>query len=60
MKEYVVTWDIEVTANSPEEAAKQALEIQRDKTSTATVFKVWDDIDCHTVDLEEKRKEPAQ
>ena len=38
--EYTVKWEIQVEATSPEAAARQALEIQRDVTSTATVFEV--------------------
>lgn len=38
--EYTVKWEIQVEATSPEAAARQALEIQRDFTSTATVFEV--------------------
>ena len=37
---YQVTWTIELEADSPEEAARYALEIQRDEASTATVFVV--------------------
>lgn len=37
---YTVTWDIDIDADSPEEAAKLALEIQRDPNSTATYFSV--------------------
>lgn len=40
MREYMVHWSIELTADSPEEAARQALEIQRDPDSLATVFHV--------------------
>ena len=40
MNEYTINWTIEVDANSPEEAANQALEIMRDPDSTATVFEV--------------------
>ena len=40
--EYTVKWEIQVEANSPEAAARQALEIQRDFTSTATVFEIYD------------------
>ena len=52
MKTYLVTWEIEIDADSPEAAAQKALRIQRDETSIATVFKVWgeDGIDT-TVDL---------
>lgn len=38
MSEYLVTWAINVEADSPEEAAELALEIQRDPESIATVF----------------------
>jgi len=40
MKLYRVTWVIDLEADSPEEAARKALEIQRDPDSTATVFEV--------------------
>lgn len=39
-KQYLVTWVIDLEASSPEEAAKLALEIQRDKTSEALAFTV--------------------
>jgi flavin-binding protein dodecin len=37
---YRVIWIIDLDAESPEEAAKEALEIQREPGSTATVFEV--------------------
>jgi len=40
--EYLVTWDIEINADSPEEAARKALEIHRDPSSLATVFMIGD------------------
>jgi len=40
MTKYNVTWEIDVEADSVEEAALQALEIQRDPAGTATVFEV--------------------
>ena len=40
MKEYTVTWTIEVCADSPEEAATEALAIQRDPDSEATCFEI--------------------
>ena len=40
--EYVVTWIIELDAESPEEAAKLALAIQRDTNSIAKHFIVRD------------------
>jgi len=38
--EYTVTWRIEVDADSPEHAARTALEMQRDPDSLATHFEV--------------------
>ena len=40
MTEYIVTWTIQLTADTPVDAAKMALEIHRDPTSAATYFKV--------------------
>lgn len=40
MAEYVVTWRIEVDADTPEEAAREAQRIQREPDSHATVFQV--------------------
>ena len=37
---YLVTWAIDLYADTPEEAAQQALVIQRDPASIATVFSV--------------------
>lgn len=42
MKQYTVTWEIDIDANTPEEAAREALKIQRDTGSEATVFEVTD------------------
>lgn len=54
-KEYRVVWEIDIVASSPREAAKQALEIQRDPESLATVFDILDeDGDSHRVDLLEE------
>lgn len=39
-KEYLVTWTIQLEATSYEHAATLAREIQLDRDSTATVFKV--------------------
>ena len=61
MKTYFVTWEIEVDAESHKDAARQALEIQRDPQSTAVVFDVVKfDGTCHfaarvRVDLQEKK-----
>lgn len=41
MPNYLVTWQIDIeNVDSPEEAARSALRIQRDPTSTATCFDV--------------------
>jgi hypothetical protein len=40
MAMYKVRWEIEVDARSHREAARKALEIQRDPESIATVFEV--------------------
>lgn len=40
MTVYIVKWDINISANTPEEAAEKALKIQRDESSIATVFEV--------------------
>lgn len=40
---YLVTWAIDINTNSPEKAAEEALRIQRDPSSMATVFKVGDE-----------------
>ena len=40
--EYRVTWTIDLDADTPEEAARKALEIQRDPESIATCFIVTD------------------
>jgi len=40
VKEYTVTWTIELHADSPKDAAIEAMRILRDPHSTATVFDV--------------------
>jgi len=40
MGEYLVRWEIEIEAETPQDAAAQALDIQRDPDSIATVFDV--------------------
>jgi hypothetical protein len=53
MSEYLVTWEIQLDADSPEDAAHRALETQRDPDSIATVFGVTDETTgtAWTVDL---------
>lgn len=40
MTEYTVSWEIDIEADNSDEAAQQALDIQRDSNSTATIFYV--------------------
>jgi hypothetical protein len=43
MMNYRVSWEIDIDADSPREAAERALEIQRRPDSIATVFTVRDE-----------------
>lgn len=43
LREYRVTWEMNLYASSAREAAKEALKIQRDLGSLAVVFDIWDD-----------------
>ena len=52
MAAYLVSWDIELDAESAIDAARQALVIQRDPRSTATVFRVRFPEGPVTIDLE--------
>jgi hypothetical protein len=47
---YLVTWEIDMEAETPREAAQRALDIMRDPES-GTVFKVADGKQVHVVDL---------
>jgi hypothetical protein len=40
MPRYRLLWEIDIEAGTPEQAARQALAIQRDPQSTATAFTV--------------------
>ncbi len=53
-----VIWDIDIDANTPEEAARKALAIQRNPRSIAVIFKVAESTSdgtvnphSHTIDL---------
>jgi hypothetical protein len=55
-RHYVVTWKIDIEADSPEAAAREALRIQRNPESIATVFQVDERVGGavvkpHTIDL---------
>jgi hypothetical protein len=43
MTQYLVTWQIFVEARTPEEAARDALAVQRNLESDATCFEVLDE-----------------
>lgn len=52
--EFSITWRIELNAESFEDAARKALEIQRDPDSSATVFEITQLGPCwarRTIDL---------
>ena len=53
MKEFRLTWVIEVNASNPMQAARKALRIQQDPSNEATVFEVEDvsNGEKYTVDL---------
>ena len=51
-EDYHVSWDIDLVADSPMDAARQALRIQRDPDSIATVFDVTNEEgDIERIDL---------
>ena len=53
--EYHVTWEIELDADSPREAAEKALAVQRDIFLDALYFEVTDENDVTTgIDLGEE------
>ena len=39
-KQYLVSWEVDVTASNPEQAAREALKIQRDPNETVHTFYV--------------------
>lgn len=43
MPSYCVTWEIDINAETSLLAAKEALKVQRDPSSSATVFSVVDE-----------------
>lgn len=52
--DYLVTWSINITADTPEEAARRAWRAMRRRYSTANVFEVSDGVKAPTrVDLTE-------
>lgn len=61
IKEYLVTWEMDIAATSPREAAELALGIHRDGQSIATVFTVVDreTDELVTMDLDEEHHEQS-
>jgi hypothetical protein len=49
MGTYRVVWEIDVEAESAEDAARQALEIQRDPESTGIIFDVYAEDGYNTI-----------
>jgi len=49
--DYRVVWEIDIEADSPEDAAKKALEIQRDPEGAATFFRVSEHDNYWDIDL---------
>lgn len=43
MKSYRVVWEIDIEANSPQEAARRAFEVQHDTGTLADHFTVYDE-----------------
>jgi hypothetical protein len=49
-----VIWEIDIDAETPEDAAKQALGIQRDRDSNGTIFDCIDEYgNAHRIDVTE-------
>ncbi len=57
LKLYHIKWEIDVEADSPEEAAKLALDIQLDRRAVATVFIVNSQ---HVIDVEDYKTQKVR
>lgn len=53
MKTYTVDWSIDIDAETPEEAARIAKEIQLDSKSIANFFTVFDGESIRYIDLDD-------
>ncbi len=61
MTDYYIEWSIDLEAETAREAAQKALEIMRDPSSIATVFRIYDeDGNPVQVDLQEEAQGPAR
>jgi hypothetical protein len=57
---YRVRWEIDIDADTPQEAAQKALAIQRDPQSIANVFDVFDESgQVERVDIQEMEETAA-
>ncbi len=52
MTDYSVEWRIEIPADTPEEAARQALRVQRDPGSMATVFHLYTEDAAEAIEVD--------
>lgn len=59
-KQWLVTWEIDVYADDPKEAAEKARSLQAHKDSLATVFTVAGDEGSWQVDLTENTQVPQR
>ena len=57
-KQFFVTWEMDIAADSPVEAAKQAWAHMRRPDSTANSFKVFDEESQYSVNLQEIFEDP--
>ena len=62
MPEYLITWTIEIEADSPLEAVQEARKIQLDPESISTIFSAEDDegSDPWTIDLNDPETYPEE
>ena len=54
LKQYLVKWEIDIDAKDEVDAARQALAVQRDPNSSATIFDVFRITDKTRIDYEEE------
>ncbi|HYD60871.1 MAG TPA: hypothetical protein VEC35_10975 [Noviherbaspirillum sp.] len=59
MADYKVFWEIDISADSPREAAEQAWALMRAPNSSANSFSVSDGVNIIPVDLEEVESDQA-
>lgn len=57
LKQYLVKWEIDIDAKDEVDAARQALAVQRDPNSSATIFDVFRITDKTRIDLEDYEEE---